>query len=130
MIGMDNLEHKNFYFEGVDYILGRPPEKVNYVGRHEPGWVLPSFIKPFEKKEFYNIWQSAIRVISETEELVITGYRFRPEDSYSFLLISMLPANCKIILVDREPADKIERLESIGFKIHKTYESLEKYLDS
>jgi len=102
----------------------------NYVGRHIPDWILPSFIKPFEREEFYEIWRSAIRVISGTEELVIIGYRFRPEDSNSFLLISMLPTNSKIILVDPEPADKIKRLESMGLKVHKTFERLEEYLDN
>src|SRR3990172_8970852 len=85
-----DLENQGFHFDGL---LDRKPVKVKqgYVGGHEPGWMLPSFIKLFERKEFYEIWQSAIKVMSETEELVIIGYSFRPEDSSSFLLLSTLP---------------------------------------
>lgn len=129
VIGLDNLEHQAFHFDDIGNILGRHPENVEFVGRYEPGWILPSFIKPFESKEFYHIWQSAIRAISATEELVIIGYSFRPEDSNAFLLLSMLPAKCKIILVDPKYEEMKERLESKGFNIHPPYETLEKYLE-
>src|SRR3990170_95869 len=102
--------------------------KQGYVGGHEPECMLPSFIKPFERKEFYEIWQSAIKVISETGELVIIGYSFRPEDSNAFLLLSMLPQKSEIILVDRNRKEVKKRLEIKGLKIVKTYKSLEDYL--
>ncbi len=130
VVGMDNLERNKFYFDGIDIILERPPENVEYGGRHEPGWVLPSFIKPFEWMQFFEIWKSAIRVLSESEELIIVGYSFRPEDSNAFLLLSMLPITSKIILVDTKYKEIEERLGSKGIEIHKTFESLEKYLDN
>ena len=127
VIVMDNLETQGFHFDGL---LDRKPVKVKqgYVGGHEPGWMLPSFIKLFERKEFYEIWQSTIKVMSETEELVIIGYSFRPEDSSSFLLLSTLPQKCNIALVDRCPERIKERLENKRFKISRIFISLEDYL--
>jgi hypothetical protein len=77
--------------------------------------------------QIYKIWQSAINVISRTDELVIIGYSFRPEDSNAFLLLSMLPQKCNIILVD--PSEEIkERLENKGFKVASRFFSLQEYL--
>ena len=127
VIVMDNRESNQLHFEGL---LDRHPDKINpgYVGGYGPGCMLPSFIKPFERKEMYEIWQSAIKVMSETEELVIVGYSFRPEDSNAFLLLSMLPQKSEIILVDRNRKEVKKRLEIKGLKIVKTYKSLEDYL--
>lgn len=137
MIEMDDIEHKTFYLDDMGKILNRRADTIDqgkedqvFVGRHNPGWVLPSFIKPFDRIEFFQIWQSAMKVISKSKELVIVGYSFRPEDSNAFLLISMLPSNCKVILVDSQYEKIRERLERKGVRIHKTFESLEKYLDS
>ncbi len=133
---MDDIESKDFYFHNIGrilkraaYTVGQGKEYQVYVGYHEPGWVLPSFIEPLERKEFFRIWQSALKVMSDSEELVIIGYSFRPEDFNSFLLISILPVKCKIILVDPNFEEIKERLGSKGFKIHKTFESLEEYLE-
>ncbi len=71
-----------------------------------------------------------MKVISKSKELVIIGYSFRPEDSNAFLLISMLPSNCKVILVDSQYEKIKERLERKGVRIHKTFECLEEYLDN
>lgn len=127
LIVMDNLETQGFHFNGL---LNRKPVRIKqgFVGRHEPGWMLPSFIKPFDRKEIYEIWQSAINVMSKTDELVIIGYSFRPEDSNAFLLISMLPRRCNIILVDCFPEEIKKRLENKGFKVARICKSLECYL--
>ena len=127
MIVMDDWENNRFHFDGL---LERQPDNTNssYVGGHKPGWMLPSFIKPFERNEFYEIWQSAINIMLKTDELVIIGYSFRPEDSNAFLLLSMLPRTCNIILVDRCPERIKERLENKGFKISRIFISLEDYL--
>jgi len=127
MIVMDERENQKSHFYGL---LDRTPVKIKqgYVGGHEPECMLPSFIKPFERKEFYEIWQSAIKVISETGELVIIGYSFRPEDSNAFLLLSTLPQKCNILLVDPHPEEIKERLENKGFKVEKTFKSLKDYL--
>lgn len=136
MIEMDDIEHKSFYLDDIGEILNRRADTIDqgkedqvFVGRHEPGWILPSFIKPFDRIEFFQIWQSAIKVVSMSEELVIIGYSFRPEDSNAFLLISNLPSKCKVTLVDPQYDEIKERLGSKGFKIHKTFKSLEKYLE-
>ena len=69
---------------------------------------------------------SAINIMSKTDELVIIGYSFRPEDSNAFLLLSMLPQRCDITLVDPRPKEIKERLENKGFKVSR--ECLEDYL--
>lgn len=132
VIVMDDIGKKKFYFDGL---LCRNPDTIDhgkenqvYVGSHKPGWMLPSYIKPFEKKEFYEIWRSAINVISKTNKLDIIGYSFRPEDSNSFLLLSMLPQECDITLVDPDREEIKERLENKGFKVTKTFKCLECYL--
>ena len=127
MILMDDWENNGFHFDGL---LEREPVKIKsaYVGAHKPGWVLPSFVKPFEKKEFYEIWRSAISVLSKTDELVIIGYSFRPEDSNAFLLLSMLPQKCNITLVDPNQEEIKEKLGNKGFKAMRTFKSLEDYL--
>ncbi len=132
VIVMDDIENKRFHFDGL---LDRDPDKIDqgkeeqvYIGRHEPGWTLPSFIKPFDRKEIYEIWQSAINLISRTDELVIIGYSFRTEDSNAFLLLSTLTQGYDIILVD-PCSEKIRKsLENKGFKIVKTFKSWEDYL--
>ena len=127
MIVMDDWENNVFHFEGL---LQRGPVKTKspYVGGHKPGWVLPSFVKPFEKKEFYEIWRSAISVMSKTDELVIIGYSFRPEDSSSFLLLSTLPQECNIMLVDPHPDEIKKRLENKGLRVARTFKCLKSYL--
>lgn len=137
VIVMDDIERKDFYFNGIDKILARSPDTIDqglpdqqYVGQHEPGWVLPSFIKPFSRIEFYNIWQSAIRTIAESSELVIIGYSFRPEDFISYLLISMLPKDGKITIIDPGAEDIKDRLENKTLSDIRTFLTLEKYIDS
>jgi len=97
-------------------------------GKHYPSWILPSFIKLFQQKEYYEIWRSALKVMSKTDELVIIGYSFRPEDSSAYLLVSSLPDECNITLVDPYPEDIKERLEKLRLKVNNTYKSLEEYL--
>lgn len=139
-IKLDNIEKWDFHFEGLKEILNRDPIKPSsqdeaqnsqgYAGKHNPPWILPSFIKPFERKEFYEIWQSAIDVLSKTDELVIIGYSFRPEDSNSFLLLSMLPRECNIRIVDPRADEVKKNLESKGFKnIFASFASLKNYLE-
>jgi len=127
MIVMDDWENNGFHFDGS---LQRQPDKTKspYVGRHEPESILPSFVKPFKEKEIFRIWQSAMRFMSNTKELVIIGYSFRPEDSNSFLLLSMLPQTCDITLVDLYPEEIKERLENKGLKVARTFKCLEDYL--
>jgi SIR2-like protein len=132
MIVMDDIENRKFHFDGL---LDRDTDKIDqgkeeqvYVGRHEPGWMLPSFIKPFERKEIYEIWQSGIEVISKTDELVIIGYSFRQEDPNALLSLSTLSKECNILLVDPCPEETKKRLEKKGFKIVKLFQSLEDYL--
>lgn len=137
-IELDDNENWGFHFNGLEEILEREPIKPSsknereysegYGGGYNPGWILPSFIKPFEKREFYEIWKSALRVMSNTDELVIIGYSFRPEDSSAQLLISALPDKCNITLVDPSPENIKKRLEKIGLKISNTYKSLEEYI--
>ncbi len=112
VIVMDDIENNKFHFDGL---LDRNPERPPYVGRHEPECTFPSFIKPFERKEMYEIWQSAIKAMSGTKEIVIIGYSFRPEDSNAYLLLSVLLPESKIILVDCNQEEIKKRLESKGF---------------
>lgn len=138
LIEPDNKENWGFHFDGLEKILTRecrkPSAKLDreiskgYVGKHNPPWILPSFVKPFERKEFYEIWKSALKVMSKTDELVIIGYSFRPEDSNSHLLIASLPDECNLILVDPNSAKIKAELETKGIKIKKPYESLDEYL--
>jgi len=127
MIVMDDWENNGFHFDGS---LQRQPDKTKspYVGRHEPESILPSFVKPFKEKEIFRIWQSAMRFMSNTKELVIIGYSFRPEDSNAFPLLSILPKKSERTLVDRNREEVKERLESKGLKVVKTYKCLEDYL--
>jgi len=135
MIVMDELESQEFFFVELSNSLNRSPEKIQgpavhnpYVGIHEPMWMLPSFIKPFERDEIYKIWQSALKVIKDSEELVIIGYSFRYEDSNSYLLLSVLPAESKITIVDPNPEQIIDKIKSKGFTNITTYNSLRSYL--
>jgi len=131
-IELDNIENWGFHFDGLKDILGREPISASlserYEGGHDPTWMLPSFIKPFEYKEFYEIWKSALKAMSKTDELVIIGYSFRPEDSSAQLLISSLPDGCNITLVDPKPENIKERLDRMGLKVNNTYKLLEEYL--
>ncbi|MDP2960202.1 MAG: hypothetical protein Q8N71_02150, partial [candidate division Zixibacteria bacterium] len=131
-IELDNRENWGFHYDGLKDILKREPISSSfskgYKGGYNPPWILPSFIKPFEYKEFYEIWKSALKVMSKTDELVMIGYSFRPEDSSAQLLISSLPDECNLILVDPHPENIKDRLEKVGLKVNKTYKSLKEYL--
>jgi len=137
-IDLDNNENWGFHFNGLEKILKRDPVQPTmkmerevsegWGGKHYPPWILPSFIKPFQQKEYYEIWKSALRVMSKTDELVIIGYSFRPEDSGAYLLISSLPDRYHITLVDPYPENIKNRLENIGLKISKVFNSLDEYL--
>lgn len=139
-IELDNRENCSFYLPGLGRILERDPKKlyrqiepqvnVGYGGKHSPSWILPSFIKPFEKREFFEIWKSALSVLSKTNELIIIGYSFRPADSNSHLLIASLPDRCKLTLVDSCPKSIEVRLKNNGIRISETYETLDEYLSS
>lgn len=131
---MDDIENQQFHF---DINLERKPNKISseievgYLGRHTPLFMLPSYIKLFEYRQLSQIWKSAIVRISETEELVIIGYSFRPEDSNSVLLISSLPNDSIIKIVDPNSEDIIMRLKNLGFDNNMiSYKSLEEYISS
>ncbi|HEX9665012.1 MAG TPA: hypothetical protein VGA95_00440, partial [Thermodesulfobacteriota bacterium] len=70
----------------------------------------------------------ALKVIKDSEELVIIGYSFRYEDSNSYLLLSVLPADSKITIVDPNPEQIIDKINSKGFTNITTYNSLRSYL--
>lgn len=127
MIVMDDWENNSFHF---DDLLERRPDKTEqpYVGSHAPEWILPSFVKPFKEKEIFQVWQSAMGYMSNTKDLVIIGYSFRPEDSNAFLLLSRLPQKCNIILVDPNPEEIRKRLENKELKATRTFKSLEDFL--
>lgn len=129
VIETDNVGSGGFHFDGLEKILNRPP-RFNRIsaGKHIRPWILPSFVKPFKKKEFFEIWQSALKAMSKTDELVIIGYSFRPEDSSAFLLLSMLPEKCNVTLVDLNPEEIKERLEKMGLKVARIFISLEDYI--
>jgi hypothetical protein len=137
-IELDNKENWRFHFNGLSKLLGRSPIKPSskiernfsegWGGKHNPAWILPSFIKPFEKKELCEIWKSALRVMSKTDELVVIGFSFRPEDSNSQLLIASLPDECNLIVVDKYPDNIRQRLKTKGLRIGETYTSLKEYL--
>lgn len=137
-IDLDNNENWGFHFNGLEKTLKRDPVQPTmkmerevsegWGGKHYPSWILPSFIKLFQQKEYYEIWRSALKVMSKTDELVIIGYSFRPEDSSAYLLVSSLPDECNITLVDPYPEDIKEKLEKLGLKVNNTYKSLEEYL--
>ncbi|MFW6016468.1 MAG: SIR2 family protein [bacterium] len=121
-----------FYYEDLNKIISREPKlykkNKSYQGKHLPPWILPSFVKPFDKRQIYKIWKSAIKKISNTKELVIIGYSFRPEDTNSQLLLANLPSESKIILVNPDP-DVKDRLENdLGYKVDKHYNFVEDYL--
>jgi len=107
---LDNRENWNFFFKEFKEVLSREPEKPTgeisakiskgYLGKYNPHWIFPSFVKPFDSNTFYKIWRSAFNQIRNTSELHIIGYSFRPEDSNGQLLLLNLPKKCKVILVD------------------------------
>lgn len=137
-IELDNKEKWGFHLDRLEEIIEREPIKPSgqyerqvskgYAGKYNPPWILPSFIKPFAKKEFYEIWKSAFKVMSKTDELVIIGYSFRPEDSSSQLLLANLPDKCNLIIVDPKHEDIKKSLGNKGFRITRAYGSLKQYL--
>jgi len=137
-IKLDNNEKWDFFFDELYNLLSREPEKLTgktaaksseaNKGKYQPNWIFPSFVKPFNSKNFYEIWKSAFNRISKTEELHIIGYSFRPEDTNGQLLLLNLPKASKVILVD--PSQKVkQRVENIiGSSIDIYYKSLSDYI--
>ena len=99
-----------------------------YGEKYNPVWILPSFIKSFEMREFYEIWKSTINIISKTKEFIVIGYSFRPEDFNTQLLLMTLPHECNLTIVDSNFKDIDLKLEKFGFKNIKSHKSIEKYL--
>lgn len=133
-ISMDDIESQNFY---LDINLGRETHKISampeigYLGAHRPVFIPPSYVKPFNNRQISQIWKSAILRIAQTHELVIIGYSFRSEDSNSALLISSLPNNSIIKIVDPNSQEIILRLKNFGLDNEFiTYSSLEEFVKS
>jgi len=128
LIKLDNLETQNFFFNNV---LVREPNKSGgyYVGAQGAYWLLPSYIKLFDTIELVNIWKSAFKIISETSDLIIIGYSFREEDSNALLLLSNLPSNSTITIVDKNPKPISEKIKSLGFEKINIFYSAEEYID-
>lgn len=133
-ISMDDIESQKFH---LDINLEREAHKISsmpevgYLGAHSPVFIPPSYVKPFNNRQISQIWKSAIFRISETDELVIIGYSFRPEDSNSALLISSLPKESIIKIVDPNSEEIISRLKNLGLDNNfYTYSSLEEYINS
>lgn len=129
-IDVENKERCEFHFNGMDKILDREPinlqidEHRGYIGAYEPPWIMPSFMKPFNRREFFEIWKSAIKTLNKTKELILIGYSFRPEDSNAQLLLANIPNSCKVIIVDKYDEIISQRLKSMGIKIYKSYSSI------
>jgi hypothetical protein len=103
-------------------------ENVGYAGGYNPPWIFPSFIKPFNIKEIFEIWKSAINVLKNTKKLIIVGYSFRPEDTNSQLLLATLPNECEVILIDPKAESIRDRLKKLNIEINSYYNSLEEFL--
>jgi len=111
VISLDNWEKWDFFFPELKEILRRNPTQPTgrgealiskgYAGGHSPAWIIPSYIKIFGKNPFLiKIWQAAQRILIQTKRLVLLGYSFPAEDSQSQLLLTSLPADCSILIVD------------------------------
>ncbi len=131
LITLDKKESENneFHFKGLEQFVKKDLSKPSgYAGKYAPPWIVPSFVKPFQQNEFLEIWKSAINVISQTDELIIIGYSFRPEDSHAHILLSLTPPNCNTTIVD-PCADEIrEKLANMGIKTKRTFKSVDCYL--
>ncbi len=129
LIQLDNLETQNFFFKKL---LNREPVNSGgfYVGAQGGYMILPSYIKLFDTSELMNIWRSALKIISDTTNLVIIGFSFRNEDTNALLLLSNLPSNSSISLVDKNPKPICEKVKRLGFKNIQKYYSAEEYIDA
>lgn len=97
---LDNLEnHKPFIKNTLNHREIANAEVIP-TRKHKPEIIVPSFVKPFQQIEFFNIWKSAVDKIASSNELIIIGYSFRSEDSNAILLLSNLKNDSKIIIVD------------------------------
>lgn len=132
LITLDDKENSKYHFEGLEKYLNRQPlsfeENVGYAGGYNPPWIFPSFIKPFNIKEIFEIWKSAINVLNNTKILIIVGYSFRPEDTNSQLLLATLPNECEVILIDPKAESIRDRLKKLNIEINSYYNSLEEFL--
>jgi len=129
LIVMDNLEEQGFYFNDL---LDRKPETSQgfYVGLYSPKIIHPSFFKPLQYREFFEIWRSAINVISKSEELIVIGYSFRPEDTNAYLLLSNINRKSQITIVDIDSENIKEKIKSLGFENIKCVNSIEEFMQN
>lgn len=133
-LNLDDKENSKFYYQGIERFLNRNSldfsEYGGYSGKYGPPWIFPSFIKPFDVSQMFKIWESAFNVLKGTEELIIIGYSFRPEDTNGQLLLANLPQECKIILVDPYPDIIRERLNNLDKKVDIHYNSIKELLSN
>ena len=133
-LNLDDKENSKFYYRGIENFLERASfdfsEHGGYAGKYVPPWIFPSFIKPFDISQMFKIWESAFNILKNTEELIIIGYSFRPEDTNGQLLLANLPHECKIILADPHPDIIMERLNNLDKKIDIHYDSLKQLLSN
>jgi len=124
VISLDNWEKWDFFFPELKEILRRNPTQPTgrgealiskgYAGGHSPAWILPSYVKTFNKNPFLiKIWREAQRILAHARRLVVLGYSFTEEDSLSQLLLASLPDDCSILIVNPEGDAMKKRMNNI-----------------
>lgn len=99
----------------------RPDEAV----REEPPLlILPSRVQDYSDPYFHEVFPKAVRLLRETDVLVIVGYSMPREDALLRFILRQLSENPEdargkhVFLIDTKPQDMIrERLEKVFFSI-------------
>lgn len=124
VISLDNWEKWDFIFPELKDILRRNPTQPTgrgealiskgYTGGYFPAWILPSYIKTFNKNPFLiKIWREAQKILAHARWLVVLGYSLPEQDSQSQLLLASLPDDCTVLIVDPEGDAIKKRMNSI-----------------
>ena len=116
-----------------NYIDNLKPPLVVYQGSHggAQAWMLPSWIKQVEIKEYMNVWQQAAFALDRADEVILVGYSLPEQDSAAVALFNGIDYSGKqFILIDpraNEYKDKICRVVKTN-DLHLIGKKLEDYL--
>ncbi|GAA0598569.1 hypothetical protein [Caenispirillum bisanense] len=91
-----------------------------------PLLILPSRMQSYTDPYFDEIFPKAVRLLRETDVLVIVGYSLPPEDALLRFILRHLAANPEsargksVFLIDTKPSEMIrQRLETVFFSIRR-----------
>lgn len=97
---LTNADDGTCFFNGLEVKSNHPSYGSRYP--NNPIIIMPTYLKHFNKSYELNLLNRAVEAAKSSEKVYLIGYSLPPADSTANFVISQIPKNSNIIVVNRD----------------------------